>query len=97
MPSYVDTGKSDGNRLERDVYAKLKKNKELAHIKVDGLMFYHVYSDLMALAKSNTLNKSALDTTYHYLDLLTFLCTISGYYFGRSVSSVPFGKNHIKQ
>ena len=35
--------------------------------------FYHVYSDLMALAKSNTLNKSALDMTYHYLELLTFL------------------------
>ena len=67
------TGKSGGNRLERDVYAKLKKNEELAHLKVDGLMFYHVYSDLMALAKSNTLSKSALDMTYHYLELLTFL------------------------
>ena len=67
------TGKSDGNRLERDVYAKLKNNEELAHLKVDGLMFYHVYSDLMALAKSTTLNKSALDMTYHYLELLTFL------------------------
>jgi len=33
------SGKSDGNRLERDIYAKLKKNKELAHLKVDGLMF----------------------------------------------------------
>ena len=67
------SGKSDGNRLERDIYAKLKKNEELAHLKVDGLMFYHVYADLMVLAKSNTLNKSALDMTYHYLELLTFL------------------------
>ena len=30
----------------------------------------------MALAKSNTLNKSALDMTYHYLELLTLLCEI---------------------
>ena len=41
--------------------------------------FYCVYSDLMALAKSNTLNKSALDMTYHYLELLTFLREIQQY------------------
>ena len=35
-------------------------------------MFYHVYADLMVLAKSNILNKSALDMAYHYLELLTF-------------------------
>jgi len=64
------SGKSDGNRLERDIYAKLK-NEELAHLKVDGLMLYHVYADLMVLAKSNILNKSALDMTHHYLELLS--------------------------
>ena len=65
------TGKCDGNQLERDVYAKLRKNEELLHLKVDGLMFFHVYADLMAIAKSTTLNKSALDMTYHYLELLS--------------------------
>ena len=64
------TGKSGGNGLESEVYTKLKKNE---HLTVDGLMFYHIYSDLMALAKSNTLSKSAFDMTYHYLELLTFL------------------------
>ena len=42
-------------------------------------MFFHVYADLMALAKSTTLNKSALDMTYHYLELLTFLREIQQY------------------
>ncbi len=67
------TGKSNGNRLEKDVYDKLKRDEMLTHLKVDGLMFYHVYADLMVLAKSNALKKSALDMTYHYLELLTFL------------------------
>ena len=67
------TGKCNGNKLEKDIYEKLKHNQELVHLKLDGLMFYHVYADLMVLAKSNTLNKSALDMTYHYLELLTFL------------------------
>ncbi len=67
------TGKSNGNRLEKDVYDKLKRDEMLTHLKVDGLMFYHVYADLMVLAKSNALKKCALDMTYHYLELLTFL------------------------
>lgn len=73
------TGKGNGNRLERTVYTKLKKSEELVHLKVDGLMFFHVYADLMVLAKSTTLNKSALDMTYHYLELLTFLREIQHY------------------
>lgn len=67
------TGKCNGNRLERDIYAKLKESQELVHLRVDGLMFVQVYADLMTLAKSTTLNKSALDMTCHYLELLTFL------------------------
>ena len=67
------TGKSNGNRLEKDVYEKLKQSQEQAHLKVDGLMFYHIYADLMVLVKSTTLNRSALDMTHHYLELLTFL------------------------
>ena len=67
------SGKSNGNRLEKDVDEKLKKKEELAHLKVDGLLFYHVYADLVLLAKSSVLNKSALDMTHHYLELLTFL------------------------
>ena len=73
------TGKCNGNRLERDVYVKLKENEKLVHLKIDGLMFYHVYADLMVLAKSTILNKSALDMTYHYLELLTFLREIQQY------------------
>ena len=45
-------------------------------MKVDGLLFYHVYADLVLLAKSSVLNKSALDMTHHYLELLTFLCDL---------------------
>ena len=52
---------------------KLNRNEVLTHLKGDGLMFYHVYADLMVLAKSNALKISALDMTYHYLELLTFL------------------------
>ena len=55
------------------MYDKLNRNEVLTHLKVDGLMFYHVYADLMVLAKSNALKISALDMTYHYLELLTFL------------------------
>lgn len=57
------TGKNNGNRVEKSVYEKLQQSKQLAHLKIDGLLFYHVYADLMVLAKSNTLNKSAFDMT----------------------------------
>jgi len=36
-------------------------------------MFFHVYADLIMLAKSNTLMKSVLDMNTHYLELKMFL------------------------
>ena len=52
------TGKSEGNKLERDVYRKLQDSKELSQLKADAL-FHFVYSNLVMLAKSRELNKSA--------------------------------------
>ena len=42
-------------------------------VKADALMFIHVYADLVKLAKSTELNKSALDMRLHYLELDGFL------------------------
>ena len=36
-------------------------------------MFYHVYDDLVELAKSRDLKKIVLDTSIHYLELQGFL------------------------
>lgn len=36
-------------------------------------MFFHVYADLVMLAKSNQLKKSTLDMNQHYLELQLFL------------------------
>ena len=67
------TGKDSGNNLERTVYKKLQDPEELSRLKVDALMFYFVYADLVMLAKSNDLGKSALDMNQHYLELQLFL------------------------
>ena len=41
------TGKERaGNTLECDVFAKLHDSAELAPLKADSLMYYHVYGDL---------------------------------------------------
>ena len=44
------TGRDKGNKLEREVYSKLHDDDEMAGLKADGLMFYHVYADLVMLA-----------------------------------------------
>ena len=50
------TGKDKkGNKLEKDVYAKLLNPTETVQLKVDALMYYHVYADLVTLSKSNEL------------------------------------------
>ena len=67
------TGKSDGNKLEQDVYQKLLDPDMLSQLKADALMFHHVYSNLVMLAKSNDLMKSAFDMRCHYLELKMFL------------------------
>ena len=45
----------------------------MARLKVDALMYYHVYADLVMLSKSDDLKKSALDMNQHYLELKMFL------------------------
>lgn len=62
-----------GNKLEKDLYIKLQDPIEVWHLKVDALMFCHVYADLVCLAKSVELQKCVLDMNTHYFELLTFL------------------------
>ena len=61
------------NKLEKDVYEKLHNDNIMAGVKADGLMFVHIYADLVTLAKSQQLDKSALDMNIHYLKLDGFL------------------------
>jgi hypothetical protein len=68
-----DTG---GNKLERDVFAKLHDSAELAHLQADSLMYYHVYGDLYMLSKSNDLGLSVLSMNQHYLELQCYLSEV---------------------
>ncbi|MCH9715537.1 MAG: hypothetical protein K0U52_00410 [Gammaproteobacteria bacterium] len=65
-----------GNKLEREVYEKLQDPAELSQIKADALMFYHVYSDLTMLSKSNDLGLSVFSMNQHYLELQVFLSEV---------------------
>ena len=67
------TGRDKGNRLEREVYRKLLDDDEISQLKADSLFFFHVYADLVMLAKSSELNKSTFDMNKHYLELQAFL------------------------
>ena len=67
------TGKDEGNRLESTVFKKLHSTELLAKLKADALMFYFIYSELVMLAKSEDLKKSAFDMNKHYLELQLFL------------------------
>ena len=71
------TGKANGNKLEQVLYEKLNNTVELSRLKADGLMFYFVYSELVMLAKSSKLGKSALDMNTHYIELQVFLGMVS--------------------
>ena len=65
------TGKgTGGNKLVCDVFA------ELAHLKADSLMYYHVYGDLYMLSKSNDLGLSVLSMNQHYLELHCYLSEV---------------------
>lgn len=66
-------GKEKGNKLEQSVFQKLQDPLELTHLKADAILFHHVYSNLVMLAKSKVLNKNVLDMNKHYLELKTFL------------------------
>ena len=63
------TGKDAGNKLETEVYAKLLDSTEVTRLRADGLMYFHVYADLVMLSKSNDLGKSVMDMNQHYLEL----------------------------
>ena len=67
------SGKDKGNKLEYSVFEKLQDPIELAHLTADAIMFHHVYSNLVMLAKSTVLDKSVLDMSQHYLELKLFL------------------------
>ncbi len=67
------TGKDEGNKLECTVFKKLNDIELLATLKADSLMYYFVYSELVMLAKSEDLKKSAFDMNKHYLELQLFL------------------------
>ena len=66
-------GRESGNKLEKDVGMKLQDCNELAALKADALMFFHVYADLVILAKSTELKKSALEMNTHYFELQVYL------------------------
>lgn len=70
------TGKDKGNRLEREVFAKLHDMEELAHLQADALMYYHIYGDLYMLSKSIDLGLSVLSMNQHYLELYTYLSEV---------------------
>ena len=61
------------NKLEKEVQQKMGQKDILAQLKLDGLLFEHLYSDLMMLVKSKALDKSVLDMNVHYLELKGFL------------------------
>ena len=67
------TGKDAGNKLERDLHAKLLDEAEITRLIADGLMYYHVYADLVMLSKANDLGKSSLDMNQHYFELKLYL------------------------
>ena len=70
---FIYTGKFDGNKLEQEVFQKLHNPDLLSQLRADAIMFHHIYSNLVMLAKANDLNKSAFDMKQHYLELRLFL------------------------
>ena len=66
-------GKDAGNKLETELYAKLMDNNEMAQLRADGLMYFHVYADLVMLSKSKDLGKTVMDMNQHYLELQLYL------------------------
>ena len=67
------TGKDVGNKLETDLLMKLLDKNKIAQLRADGLMYFHVYADIVMLSKSVELGKTVLDMNQHYLELKLFL------------------------
>ena len=63
----------NGNKLEKELYKKFNDPNELVQLKLDALMFHHIYADLVTLAKSRELKKSVFDMNIHYCELKMFL------------------------
>ena len=82
------TGKDAGNKLERELLLKLQNTVEVSHLRVDGLMYYHVYGDLYVLSKSSELGLSAYSMNCHYFELLTYLSELM------SNPDIIFTKDH---
>ena len=49
------------NRLEEEVLTSIQNDTMIVHLKLHGLMFDHIYADLMMLIKSKVLDKCVLD------------------------------------
>ena len=64
------------NRLESTCLKKLHDSLLLTNLKLEGLMFDKVYADLMTLVKSTDLNKTAIEMSSHYKELLDFFGTL---------------------
>ena len=82
------TGKDAGNKLERELLLKLQNTVEVSHLRVDGLMYYHVYGDLYVLSKSSELGLSTYSMNCHYFELLTYLSELM------SNPDIIFTKDH---
>ena len=41
-------------KLDMEVYAKLTNVQEMAQLRADALLYYHVYADLVMLSKSKS-------------------------------------------
>ena len=65
------------NRLEKEVLTSIENDTMIAHLKLAGLMFDHIYADLMMLIKSKVLDKRVLDMNQHYIELKCFLQQLS--------------------
>ena len=60
------------NHLESTCLKKLHDSLLLTNLRLEGLMFDKVYADLMTLVKSTDLNKTAIEMSSHYEELLNF-------------------------
>ena len=67
------TGKDTCNKLQVDLLTKLQDQNEITQLRADGLMYFHVYADIVMLSKSNDLGKTVLDMNQHYLELKLYL------------------------
>jgi len=63
----IDEWKDEDRRLFGPSCSKAPEC--ISNLKADALMFYHIYTDLVMLVKSEELQKSAYDMNKHYQEL----------------------------